>query len=91
MKDNSGRKLALWGAWLQLGLALGLVMTVLSMIRAFERAAAYEPGSAELLPDDISVAPITTAIGVIPGFVGLVLMGIALFGKKYRAPGSSGS
>ena len=85
MKKQKGRKIALWGAWLQLGLVFGLGGTVIGMINAFEKIALNEPGDPALLANDISFALITTAIGLIPALVGLIFLGIALFGKKYRA------
>ncbi|NBB76173.1 MAG: hypothetical protein GVY02_02235 [Bacteroidetes bacterium] len=84
MKNEKGRKIALWGAWLQLGLVFGLGGTVIGMINAFEKIAENEAGDPALLANDISFALITTAIGLIPALIGLVLLGIALFGKKYR-------
>ena len=85
MKNEKGRKIALWGAWLQLGLVFGLGGTIIGMISAFEKIAGNQPADPAMLADDMSFALITTAIGLIPGLVGLVLLGIALFGKKYRA------
>lgn len=84
MKKEQGRQLALWGAWLQLGPILGILGTVVGMVRAFGKISANDPASAEALASDISIALITTAIGMIPALVGLVLMGVALFVKKYR-------
>jgi len=78
--------MALWGAWLQLGLVFGFGGTVIGMINAFEKIAENETGDPALLANDISFALITTAIGLIPALIGLVLLGIALFGRKYRAP-----
>ena len=86
MKKEKGRTIALWGAWLQLGLVFGIGGTMVGMINAFGRMTTDQPGDAELLANDISFALVTTAIGLIPASVGLVLLGIALFGMRYRAP-----
>ncbi|CAA6691659.1 MULTISPECIES: MotA/TolQ/ExbB proton channel family protein [unclassified Lentimonas] len=83
---NKGRSLALWGAWLQLGSVFGLLGTVIGMIRAFSVIESEGPGDPELLAEHISLALTTTAIGMIPALIGLVLLLIALFSSKYRAP-----
>ena len=85
MKNESGRKFALWGAWLQLGFVFGLGGTIIGMISAFEKIGGNQPTDPAMLADDMSFALITTAFGLIPALVGLALLGIALFGKKYRA------
>jgi hypothetical protein len=85
MKNQKGRKFALWGAWLQLGLVCGLGGTIIGMINAFGKIAENEIEDPALLANDISFALITTAIGLVPALLGLIFLGIALFGKKYRA------
>lgn len=83
---TKGRKLALWGAWLQLGLVFGLLGTVIGMIGAFNTIEAEGDGSAEALANNISIALNTTAIGIIAGLIGIVLLLVALFSHRYRAP-----
>ena len=86
---KKGRKLALWGAWLQLGPVFGLLGTVVGMIGAFSQISEFEQndqGSAEALASNVSIALNTTAIGIIAGLVGLVFLLVALFSSKYRAP-----
>ena len=86
---RKGRKLALWGAWLQLGPVFGILGTVIGMIGAFGQISEFEQndqGSAEALANNISLALNTTAIGIIAGLVGLVFLLVALFSSKYRAP-----
>lgn len=39
-----------------------------------------------MLADNISLALLSTAIGLLVGAVGAVFMGIALLGYRYRAP-----
>jgi len=75
----------LWGAWLQLGLVFGLLGTVVGMVSAFDKLSESEAASPETLANDISFALITTAIGMIPVLIGLILMAVARLGKKYRA------
>ena len=86
MNKENGRKFALWGAWLQLGAVIGLLWTVVGMVGAFQKISQSEPASAGALANEISIALITTVIGMIPAFIGVILMAVALFGKKYRAP-----
>jgi hypothetical protein len=84
---QKGRTLALWGAWMQLGPMLGMVLTVISMVGSFnEIRADGVPGSAEVLASDISLALNSTAIGILLGMVGLIFLLIALFSFRYRAP-----
>ena len=88
-KMKKGRKLALWGAWLQLGPVFGILGTVIGMIGAFGQMSAFEQnnqGSAEALAKDVSLALNTTAMGIIAGLIGFVLLLVALFSSKYRAP-----
>ena len=88
-KMKKGRKLALWGAWLQLGPVFGVLGTVIGMIGAFGQMSEFDQnnqGSAEALAKNVSLALNTTAIGIIAGLIGLVLLLVALFSSKYRAP-----
>lgn len=84
--NTIGKKLAITGAALQLGPILGLVGTIIGMISAFLTMGSAGMEQPEALADDIGFALITTAIGLCVGIVGLILMLVALFGSKYRAP-----
>ena len=84
--NTKGRTLALTGAWLQLGPLFGLIGTVIGMISAFQKMGAEGMGQPEALANDMGFALITTAIGLCFGIIGLILLLIALFGQKYRAP-----
>ena len=85
--NNEGKALAIWGAALQVAAPLiGLVGTVVGMVSSFESMGAGGTGSPEELAGHIGVALISTSIGLILGFVGLVLMLVALFALHYRAP-----
>ena len=86
MNKKNGRAFALWGAWLQLGAVIGLFWTVVGMVGAFQKISQSEPASAGALANELSISLITTVIGMIPAFIGVILMAVALFGKKYRAP-----
>lgn len=84
---KKGRTLALWGAWLQLGLVFGLLGTVVGMIGTFSEISKEGiTGSPEALSGNISLALTTTAIGIIPALIGMVFLLVALFSSKYRAP-----
>ena len=73
---NNGRKTALWGAWLQLGLVLGLGGTIINMVNAFSKFSDSQgEANTEVLAGKISSALIPSAVG----------MGVALVGMKYRA------
>lgn len=83
---QKGRTLALWGAWLQLGPVFGLIGTVIGMTRSFNEIGTGGPGDPEILAEHISLALRTTAYGMILALIGFVLLLIALFSSKYRAP-----
>ncbi len=84
--NKPGRTLALTGAWFQLGPLFGLFGTIIGMLGAFQTMGSEGMGKPESLADDIGVALITTAIGLCIGLIGLILMLIAIFRFKYRAP-----
>jgi len=81
-----GKKLAITGAILQLGLVLGIIGSLLGMIFAFQHRGAEGTTNTELLANDISFALISTIIGLCISIVGLIFIFIALFKSKYRAP-----
>lgn len=86
MNDLPGRKLAVYGAWMQLGPVFGLLGSVIAMVNTFNDMAEGGTGDPEALADHISVSLITTFIGLVVGLIGVVMLGIALFGHRYRAP-----
>lgn len=84
--NTSGRTLALTGVWFQLGPLFGLFGTIIGMIGAFQTMGSEGMGKPEALAEDIGVALITTAIGLCIGLIGLILILIAHFALKYKAP-----
>jgi hypothetical protein len=85
-KPIPGRKLALIGAWLQLGPVIGAAGAALGMMRAIGTLA-EAPGVSDpqRFSADIGEVLIATAAGLVLSVVGLVLVCIALFGYRYRA------
>ena len=85
-KTSPGRKLALTGAWLQLGPVIGAAGAAIGMMRAFTTLA-EAPGVSDpqRLSANISEVLIATAAGLVLSVVGLILLCIALFGYRYRA------
>ncbi len=86
-KGNSssvGRNLAITGLVLQFGPVLGLLGTIIGMIRAFSTIGNSGPGNVEALASDIGFALITTAIGLVIALVGFALIVIAITALKYR-------
>ncbi|WP_309385238.1 MotA/TolQ/ExbB proton channel family protein [Cerasicoccus frondis] len=86
MNNESGKSLAQFGAWMQLGPVIGLIGTIIGMLGAFKDISDGGMGEPEALADSISLALVTTAIGLVLGLIGIVLLAIALFGCRYRAP-----
>ena len=80
-----GRKLAIAGCACQIGLPIGIIGTVIGMVRAFHTISAGGPGKLEVLSDDIGLALIATEIGILVAVPGLICIGVALFGCRYRA------
>lgn len=83
---KKGRKLALWGACLQLGQVFGLLGTYIAGIGASNAIEAEGNGAAEAIASYINLALYTTAVGIIAVLIGIVLLLVALFSHRYRAP-----
>jgi biopolymer transport protein ExbB/TolQ len=49
------------------------------MVGAFQKISQSEPASAGALANEVSISLITTLIGMIPAFIGVILMSVALF------------
>lgn len=84
--NQKGKKLAVWGIALQFGTLFGLIGTIIGMVRAFGRLGEMDAAPAGALASDISIALYTTAIGYAMALVGIILIFIALFNTRYRAP-----
>jgi hypothetical protein len=84
--NQKGKNLAIWGIALQLGTVVGLFGTIIGMVRAFGRLAESETAQPAALANDISIALYTTAAGSVVALVGIILILVALFGARYRAP-----
>ncbi len=82
---NKGKTTALTGAILQIGPIFGLIGTIFGMLETFRVITVEGTGEAEDLSAGISAALVSTQIGFVFGFVGMILLAIALFGYKYRA------
>jgi hypothetical protein len=81
MNKENGRKWALWGAWLEVGAVIGLIWTVIGMISSFQNVSP----SGTALANGISNELTPVLIGSVASFIGLILLAVALFKKKYRA------
>ena len=79
-----GRRLAIIGVILFTGPILGLIGTVIVIISAFSTLAESGTATPEDLASDISVALISTLIGITIGILGVILILIAFWGKKNR-------
>ncbi len=83
--NTKGKQFAIWGVILQFGFLIGIVGTVIGMLRAFLILSKSGGAQPEALASDISLALSSTTAGMIISLVGVVLLLIALFGSKYRA------
>ncbi len=84
--NQKGKQLAIWGVALQLGTVVGLIGTIIGMVQAFGRLATSETAQAAALANDISIALYSTVAGLVVALVGDILILVALFGVRYRAP-----
>ena len=85
MNKENGRKYALWGAWLQVGAVIGLIWTVIGMISSFQNVSP----SGTALANGISNELTPVLIASVASFIGVILLAVALFRKKYRAAWAS--
>ncbi|MFZ4655289.1 MAG: MotA/TolQ/ExbB proton channel family protein [Methylococcaceae bacterium] len=84
--NQKGKKLAIWGLALQLGLVVGPIGTIIGMIQSFGRLPTSETAQAAAVATDISIALHSTVAGLVVALVGDILILVALFGVRYRAP-----
>ncbi len=82
---NTGRTLARIGAWLQIGIPLGVGGTVMGMVQAFEELGAAGAGDPSRLSAAIGHVLYFTALGIFIALIGAVLMILALVRWRYRA------
>ncbi|WPJ96797.1 MotA/TolQ/ExbB proton channel family protein [Coraliomargarita algicola] len=96
-KMKNGRKLALWGACLQIAPVFALLVAILgpaiSIFASFSQLTEFGQNaqeSSDALASNMSIAMSLTAIGIIAAFIGLFLglicLLVALFSHRYRAP-----
>lgn len=81
-----GKKLAVIGAWLQLGALIGGAGTVVGMIHAFDVLGRAGTGDPSALSVAIGEVLIYTFIGFAVNLVGWVISCFALVVSRYRAP-----
>ena len=81
MNKQNGRKWALWGAWLQVGAVIGLIWTVIGMISSFQNVSPSETALANGISSELT----PVLIASVASFIGVILLAVALFRKKYRA------
>lgn len=81
---SRGRWLGALGVGLFTGPLWGMAGTVAGMVRAFRTLAENQAASAEALSQNIGFAMLATALGIVVGIVGAVLILVALFVSKNR-------
>ena len=81
MNNKNGRKYALWGAWLQVGAVIGLIWTVIGMISSFQNVSPSGTAMANGISNELT----PVLIASVASFIGVILLAVALFRKKYRA------
>lgn len=81
---TQGRWIARIGVALFTGPVWGMIGAMIGMIRAYTTLAVSGEATPDALASDISVALLSTMIGIITGLAGAVLILVALFGAKNR-------
>jgi hypothetical protein len=84
--NQKGKQLAIWGLVLQLGSVFGLVCTIIAMVRYFSGLADSGTAQASGLAQEISKVLGPAAAGSVFGLIGIILIFVALFRIRYRAP-----
>ncbi len=84
--NEKGKQLAVWGLILQLGSVVGLLGTLIGMVRVFNSVADAKTAQAGALSQDISAVLYPTIAGSVLGLIGIILILVALFRVRYRAP-----
>ena len=82
---KTGKNLAIAGAVLQLGPVIGLAGTVLAMMAEFDAIGTRGVGDPSRLSVSIGHVLNSTLVGLIIGFIGLVLLTVSLVKCRYRA------
>ena len=82
--DKLGNRLAVIGSVLHAGPIIGIIGTTISMVRAFSAMGSEGMGDPQLLAQSIGASLITTAIGLIIGCIGLLLILVTTFGRNHK-------
>ncbi len=82
---QSGAFIAKLGAWLQLAQVIGIVGTVMAMMRAFSILKTEGAGDPAKLSEAIGEVLVYTVAGIGPSLIGLALVTIAITACRYRA------
>lgn len=84
--NTNAKQLAVWGIILQFGFMIGLIGTIIGMLRVFAELSQSGQTNPEALAWHISYAFYAEAAGLLISLLGVILLLIALIGLKYRAP-----
>ena len=83
---KTGRNLAIAGVVCQVGPIIGLAGTVIGMMGAFD-SIGKTPGMGDptVISESVGHVLISTAIGLVVGFIGLILLTVSVTACRYRA------
>ncbi|TQV75027.1 MotA/TolQ/ExbB proton channel family protein [Aliikangiella marina] len=82
----AGKCLAILGTILLLGLPIGIISTVFSMIETFQSITLTGSGDSKVMADSTSQALVSTVLGVALAIPGAALLTISILLFKYRKP-----
>ena len=81
-----GKWLALLGALFLLGLPIGILLTVMSMIETFQSITLTGTGDPKVMAGGISEALISTVLGIAVALPGAILLAISILFFKHQKP-----
>lgn len=82
----TGKWLAIVGAFLLMGLPVGLLATLFSIIETFQSITLYGTGDPKVMAGGISEGLVSTVLGIVIALPGAVLLAISVFLFKHRRP-----
>ncbi len=83
--SEPGKTLALVGAWLQLGPLLGMAVTIIGMMRAFQTMGETGVKDPSAISAAVGQVLVSTFAGLFVGLIGAVMILLAVFRSGYRA------
>jgi len=85
-REQLGKALSVIGCILQSGIIIGIVISILKMVSAFQEITLYGAGDSKVMAGMISSALVSTVLGGVVAFPGLLINILALSISSYGSP-----